>query len=71
MPNVKQLTLAHEVFHRTMRNGAQHEIASRLVASPHFRLDSLGLPQGWQSGPENLMGTARCGRVYPMNSLMS
>jgi hypothetical protein len=55
MPNVKQLTLANEVFHRLMRNGTQHEMATRLVASAAFQVGFARMAAGmasWSREPD-------------------
>jgi len=54
MPNVKQLTLANEVFHRLMRYGGQHEMATRLVASAAFQVGFARIAAGmaaWSREP--------------------
>jgi hypothetical protein len=49
MSNVKQLTLANEVFHRLMRHGTQHEMATRLVASAAFQVGFARMAAGMAS----------------------
>ena len=54
MPNVKQLTLANEVFHHLMRFGAQHELATQLVASAAFQVGFVRIAVGlarWSQEP--------------------
>jgi hypothetical protein len=54
MPNVKQLTLANEVFHRLMQYGAQHEQATELVASAAFQVGFVRIAAGmarWSREP--------------------
>jgi hypothetical protein len=55
MPNVTQLTLANEVFHRLMKYGSQHEPATRLVASAAFQVGFARIAAGmaiWSREPE-------------------
>jgi len=55
MSNVKQLTLANEVFHRLMRHGTQHEMATRLVASAAFQVGFARMAAGmasWSREPD-------------------
>jgi hypothetical protein len=46
MPNVRQLTLANEVFDRLMQHGTQHEMATRLVASAAFQVGFARISAG-------------------------
>lgn len=55
MPNVQQLALANEVFHRLMRYGTQHEMATRLVASAAFQVGFARMAAGmaiWSREPD-------------------
>jgi hypothetical protein len=55
MPNVKQLTLANEVFHHLMQLGAQHELAAQLVASAAFQVGFVRIAAGlarWSQEPD-------------------
>ena len=46
MPNVDQLTLANDVFHRLERHGSQHRPASQLVASAAIQVGFVRLAMG-------------------------
>jgi hypothetical protein len=46
MANVKQLTLANEVFHRLIQYGTQHEMETRLVASAAFQVGFTRIAAG-------------------------
>jgi hypothetical protein len=54
MPNVKQITLANEMFHRLMQYGTQHEPATQLVASAAFQVGFARIAAGmakWSREP--------------------
>ena len=56
MPNIDQITLANQVFHRLMRYGAGHEKATQLVATAAFQVGFARIAAGMATWSQELDG---------------